>query len=47
MESQLRETWRIKVIPKRQNIVDVEDGGSKYSDKISEYDFKKMKSYER
>lgn len=42
MESQLRETGdELKSFRKDKKIVDVEDGGAKYSEKISDYDLEK------
>ena len=42
MESQLRETGdELKTFRKDRNMIDVEDGGAKYSEKISDYDLQK------
>ncbi|MDG2432453.1 tyrosine-protein kinase family protein [Flavobacterium sp.] len=42
MESQLRETGdELKSFRKDRNMIDVEDGGAKYSEKISDYDVQK------
>jgi polysaccharide biosynthesis transport protein len=42
MESQLKETGNeLKSFRKNKNIIDVQDGGAKYADKMLEYDVKK------